>query len=98
MTEREVKMTIDPGSPELRAEWARLSERFEEIAEAYRVHFAQVAEAWRAAQPTLRSIAEVVNPDIDLREPRADGKPHPPRPSKKPPMWAIDASKQKRRK
>lgn len=74
--------------------WAQLTRLF---GEALGPHFKAMAEAIAKAAPVREDIARAIDPDIPP-PPRADGKPQPPRPSRKPPMWAQDPTKSRRRR
>lgn len=56
-----------------------------------------LGEAIAKAKPDLDALALALDDD-QPPPPRADGKPHPPRPTRNPPMWAHDPTKSRRRR
>ena len=75
-----------------------LAARFAALGKAITPALQQIGDAWRAATPQLRALAEAVDPDFDSRPARADGRPHPPRPSSTPPMWSVNPTQTRRRR
>jgi hypothetical protein len=73
-------------------------DRFERaLVDGLTPHFKALAEAIAKAKPQLDALALVLDDD-QPPPPRADGKPHPPKPSRKPPMWAHDPTRSRRKR
>ena len=56
-----------------------------------------LGEAIANAKPHLDALTRALDDDQPA-PPRADGKPHPPRPSHRPPMWAHDPTRSRRKR
>lgn len=80
------------------SEIEELAARYAALAKAITPALRRIGDAWREAMPALTSIAEAVDPDFDSRPARVDGRPHPPRPSSTPPMWAVNPAQTRRRR
>lgn len=53
-----------------------------DLGETMRAAFGRISGAFNEMRPTLERVAEALDPEVDTRPPRPDGRPHPPRPSR----------------